>query len=58
MLRGLLLKKLTIPAFGDDLYCNTLCYSSPNHTQITIISGLGMHDVTGLIHSKSSQRQF
>jgi hypothetical protein len=32
---------------------NTLCYGSPNLSLITIISGLGMHDVTGLIHLES-----
>jgi hypothetical protein len=39
---------------GED--CNTPCYGSPNLSLITIISGLVMHDVIGLIHSESSQR--
>jgi uncharacterized protein YbcC (UPF0753/DUF2309 family) len=38
--------------------CNTPCYGSPNLSLITVISGLGMHDATGLIHSESSQRYF
>jgi hypothetical protein len=38
--------------------CNTLCYGSPNLSLITIISGLVMHDATGLINSESSQRHF
>jgi hypothetical protein len=38
--------------------CNTMCYGSPNPSLITIFSGLGMHDATGLIHSESSQRHF
>jgi hypothetical protein len=38
--------------------CNIPCYSSPNLSLITIINSLVMHDVTGLIHSESSQRHF
>jgi hypothetical protein len=38
--------------------CNTPCYVSPNLSLITIISGLVMHDVIGLINSESSQRHF
>jgi hypothetical protein len=38
--------------------CNTPCYGSPNLTLITVISGLVMHDTTGLINSESSQRYF
>jgi hypothetical protein len=37
---------------------NTLCYNSPNLSLIIIISGLVMHDVTGLISSESSQGHF
>jgi hypothetical protein len=39
-------------------YCNTPCYGSPNPSIITVISGFGMHDAIGLIHSESSQRHF
>jgi hypothetical protein len=38
--------------------CNTPCYGSPNLSLITIISGLVMHDATGLVNSESSQRHF
>jgi hypothetical protein len=38
--------------------CNTLYYSSSNLSLITIISGLVMHDATGLINSEWSQRLF
>jgi hypothetical protein len=36
--------------------CNTPCYGSPNLSLITVITGLVMHDTTGLFNSESSQR--
>jgi hypothetical protein len=38
--------------------CNIPCYGSPNLSLITIISGLVMHDTTGLVNSESSQRHY
>jgi hypothetical protein len=38
--------------------CNTPCFGSLNLSLITILSGLGMHDTTWLIHLESSQRHF
>jgi hypothetical protein len=36
--------------------CNTPCYGSHNLSLITVITGLVMHDTTGLFNSESSQR--
>jgi hypothetical protein len=57
----LLIFLATIAILGQDFLlrregCNTPCYGSPNLSLITVISGLVMHDVTGLFNSESSQR--
>jgi hypothetical protein len=62
----------TCSSFGSDLfndwpeandmavsvYCNTLCYGSPNYLLITFIRGLIMHQVIWLITSSRNKMEF
>jgi hypothetical protein len=57
MEKGKWMFNLKNQAYYEESYitkCNTPCYGSPSLSLIIIISCLVMHDVTGLINSKSS----